>query len=292
MKRYQQIVIGIAVVIFIFLIFLTNYSNVQYLTMEKGISPEPTQMKINVRLYFINKSGMLQAENRNVTINNNQLVEGILDALKAGPKNKKLLSPMDENTKLLSYSMDSKECYLNFNEAFIESSIWTTQNKNLIVWAIVNTLTEMEQIEKVQILIDGKSLNSVTNAVRFYGPIIRNDSLVYEQEKPPSEVVINFLNSIAIERYDIAYDLIDFESHNSIPYYDFHKMMALQSKKYKNYERKIYFTQKFSNSLMVYIKYEALKPNDMGVYETFGEYWEIVEEDGEYKVLFKEETLE
>ena len=278
MKRYQKIVIGIAVVIFIWLIFLTNYSNVQYMTMEKGISPEPTQMKLAVKLYFINKAGMLQAENRTVTINNNQIVEGVLDALKAGPKNGKLMSPLDEYTELKSYSIDHKECYVNFSSEFVESPIWLNQNKNLIVWSIVNTLTELEQIEKVQILIDGKSLNSVTNAVRFYGPIIRNDSLVYEQEKPPSEVVINFLNSIAIERYDVAYDLIDFESRNSIPYNDF--------------DRKIYFTQKFANSLMVYIKYEGLKPNDEGTYETFGEYWEIVEEDGEYKVLFKEETFE
>ncbi len=89
MKRYQQIVIGIAVVIFMILIFATNVNNVQYLTLEKGISPHPTQMKLNVKLYFINKAGMLQPENRTVTINNNQLVTGLLNAMGAGPKNKK-----------------------------------------------------------------------------------------------------------------------------------------------------------------------------------------------------------
>lgn len=262
------------------------------MTLDKGISPEPTQMKLNVKLYFINKSEMLQTENRTVTINNNQIVEGLLEALKDGPKNKKLISPIDENTDLVSYNIKSKVCYLNLTKGFVESPIWASQNKNLIVWSIVNTMTELEQIEKVQILVNGESLNSSTNAVRFYGPIIRNESLVYAKEQAPSEVVIEFLNSITLERYDIAYDLIDFESRNEIPYYDFYKMMALKSKDYRNFERKIYFTQKFSNSLMLYIKYEAIKPNNEGEYETFGEYWEIVEEDGVYKVLFKQESIE
>ncbi len=200
---------------------------------------------------------MLQPENRTVTINNNQLVTGLLNAMGAGPKNKKLISPITEETSLISYNISAKICYLNFTSEFVENPTWLSQNKNLIVWSIVNTLTELEQIEKVQILVNGQRLNSTNNSVRFFGPIIRNEALIYQQEKPPSEVVIQFLNSIAIERYDIAYDLIDFESRNEIPYYDFHKLMALQSKKYNNFERKVYFTQKFSNSLMVYIKYEA-----------------------------------
>lgn len=292
MKRYRKVVMGIGFAIFLMLMILSNYSTVNYTIIQRGISPEPTQMKLNLNLYFINKADMLQIENRTVNIKNNQIVEGILDEIKSGPKNKKLLSAIDDRSEIISYEIESKVCYLNFNEAFIESDVWNSRNKNLIIWSIVNSLTELEQIEKVQILVNGKTLNSITNAVRFYGPIVRNDSLVYVKERLPSEVVIEFLNSIGIERYDIAYDLIDFESRNNIPYYDFHKLMALQSKKYRTYERTIYFTQKFSNSLMIYIKYESIRPNAEGVIENFGEYWEVVEEDGEYRVLFKEGSLD
>lgn len=284
---HPKTLLTIAIGILLFISF-TNLQSTSFPTLENGISPIPKVMKLPMKIYFIDPmTGLLIPENRTVSIQNNQLIESVIKAIQAGPKNKKLLSPLDELVRVESVTFEGKACYISLNRIFINNPVWNQQDKTLILTSIVNTLTELEQVQSVQFLIEGKPIGEVTDAVQLSAPLKRNESLIYSVKTQPIEVVIQFLNSIQTERYDVAYDLIDFKSKASFTYDEFARKMAAASTRYVGYERKVLFSQKFSNSLMVYIKYESTRKNIAGEYQSFTEYWEVVEEDQQYKVLLK-----
>ncbi len=284
---HPKLMMALAVFVFI-LISYSNLEGTNFPTLKNGISPISRVMKLPMKIYFIDPmSGLLVPENRTVSINNNQLIESVLKAIQAGPKNKRLVSPLDESVRVDSIMFEGKVCFINLNKAFINNPVWYRQDKALVIASIVNTLTELEQVQGVQFLIEGKPLGEATREIQLGETFKRNETLIYSAKSAPIEVVIQFLNSIQTERYDIAYDLIDFQSKANLTYDEFAKKMATTGKKYVGYERKVLFSQKFSNSLMVYIKYEATKKNIAGENQSFSEYWEVVEEDQKYKVLLK-----
>ncbi len=284
---HPKTLLTIAIGILLFISF-TNLQSTSFPTLENGISPIPKVMKLPIKIYFIDPmTELMVPENRTVSIQNNQLIESVIKAIQAGPKNKKLISPLDELVRVESVTFEGKVCYINLNRIFIDNPVWNQQNKTLILSTLVNTLTELEQVQSVQFLIEGKPLGEVTEDVQPSAPLKRNEALIYSVKSQPIEVVIQFLNSIQTERYDVAYDLIDFKSKASLTYDEFARKMTVASTRYEGFERKVLFSQKFSNSLMVYIKYEAIHKNLSGEYASFTEYWEIVEEDKLYKVLLK-----
>lgn len=278
-----------ALAVFVFLLIsFSNMESTNFPTLENGISPIPQVMKLPMKIYFIDPlTGLMIPENRTVSINNNQLIESVMEAIQAGPKNKKLISPLDELVRVESVTFEGKVCYINLNKVFIDNPVWNRQDKALVLASIVNTLTELEQVQSVQFLIEGKPIGEVTGDIKLGDVFKRNETLIYSAKSAPIEVVLQFLNSIQTERYDVAYDLIDFKSKANLTYDEFARKMAASGARYVGYERKVLFSQKFSNSLMVYIKYEANKMNIADEYQSFAEYWEVVEEDKEFKVLLK-----
>lgn len=284
---HPKLMMALAVFVFV-LISFTNMESTSFPTLKNGISPIPKVMKLPMKIYFIDPlTGLMIPENRTVSITNNQLIESVIEAIKAGPKNKKLISPLDELVSVESVTFEGKVCYINLNRVFIDNPVWNRQDKTLVIASIVNTLTELEQVQSVQFLIDGKPIGEVTGDKKLGDVFKRNETLIYSAKSAPIEVVLQFLNSIQTERYDIAYDLIDFKSKSNLTYDEFARKMAASGVKYVGYERKVLFSQKFSNSLMVYIKYEATKRNIADEFQSFAEYWEVVEEDQEFKVLLK-----
>ncbi len=284
---HPKLMMALAVFVFV-LISFTNIESTSFPTLTNGISPIPKVMKLPMKIYFIDPlTGLMIPENRTVSINNNQLIESVMESIKAGPKNKKLISPLDELVRVESVTFEGKVCYINLNRVFIDNPVWNRQDKGLVIASIVNTLTELEQVQSVQFLIDGKPIGEVTGDSKLGDVFKRNETLIYSAKSAPIEVVIQFLNSIQTERYDVAYDLIDFKSKSNLTYDEFARKMAASGARYVGYERKVLFSQKFSNSLMVYIKYEATKKNIADDYQSFAEYWEVVEEDQEFKVLLK-----
>lgn len=284
---HPKTLLTIAIGILLFISF-TNLQSTSFPALENGISPIPKVMKLPMKVYFIDPmSGLMVPENRVVSIHNNQLIESVIQAIQAGPKNKKFISPVDPLVRVESVTFEGKACYISLNRIFINNPVWNQEDKTLILSAIVNTLTELEQVQSVQFLIEGKPLGEVTEGIQHSAPLKRNETLIYTVKSQPIEVVIQFLNSIQTERYDVAYDLIDFKSKANLTYDEFARKMTAANTKYAGFERKVLFSQKFSNSLMVYIKYEATRKNITEEYPNFTEYWEVVEEDQQYKVLLK-----
>lgn len=116
--------------------------------------------KITIRLYFANETGDgLIAINRsllhNIGLSNVPLEKLVVEQLITGPANADSFPSINPNTKILGITVKDGVCYLN-----LDSSILTPVNEvtsDVTIYSIVNSLVELNNINKVQISIDGKN---------------------------------------------------------------------------------------------------------------------------------------
>ena len=108
-------------------------------------------------LYFANADGTaLVKETRTVHYSSNISLEKlVIDQLSEGPKDSTLKSTLSTDTKLITISVVDGICYVNFDETISSSNV--DINEEILLYSIVNSLTELSTVEKVQISINGST---------------------------------------------------------------------------------------------------------------------------------------
>jgi len=106
-------------------------------------------------LYFADETGTkLRAEQREVVSRmDTPLEQVVVEQLTSGPLTEGLRPVLPADTKLLSVTKNDDICYLNFSNEFL--SVMADQDPNLTIFAIVNSLSELTNIGRVQIAVDG-----------------------------------------------------------------------------------------------------------------------------------------
>lgn len=124
---------------------------------EQEISEEQA-MQASVKLYFPNKkSNKLEVETKTVNIKElmNIPYEKIINLLIEGPKNEELKVIVPEGTKLLKSFMDKDCLVLDFTKDFLNYDTEQENEKENLIYSIVNSLTELTEVDKVKIIIEG-----------------------------------------------------------------------------------------------------------------------------------------
>lgn len=111
-----------------------------------------------IRLYFANsEKDALVMEYRTVNITDTQPVEQyIVTELIKGPKTKENARLLAADTEVLSVETTDGTCYVNFKQDFIDKNSASKDMARLIIYSMVNSLTERDNVKNVQFLIDGK----------------------------------------------------------------------------------------------------------------------------------------
>ncbi|SHI87386.1 GerMN domain-containing protein [Pseudobutyrivibrio xylanivorans] len=136
-------------------------------------------LSTNLTLYFASADGMsLVAENRQVYYSRNVSVEKlVMEQLLKGPDDSRLLSALPAGTKLNSISVsDDGVCIANF-DASLETAI-TGVTENVTLYSIVNSLTELDSIKQVQILVNGETPHLSNVEADLSTAVPRNDSII------------------------------------------------------------------------------------------------------------------
>ena len=108
----------------------------------------------------------LLAENPYVTL---------INLLMSEPKNDKLESCIPEGTVLINAEVKNDVVILNFSNEFIANHIGGEEKEKQTIDAIVNTLTELNEVNYVRILINGEeNLSFQDNIINFQDNFIRN----------------------------------------------------------------------------------------------------------------------
>ena len=130
-------------------------------TPQEEISEEQLRETI-VSLYFPDKeSNTLKPEARLVNVK--ELIinpyEILIQLLIEGPKNDKLCKVIPENTKLLKATLEGECLTLDFTEELLNYDKENEKTKDNLINSIVNTVTELNEVNKVKILINGETNN-------------------------------------------------------------------------------------------------------------------------------------
>lgn len=137
--------------------------------------------KVMLRLYFANEEGDgLIAVNRelshNADVSNVSMEKIVLEQLIKGPANEETYPVISPDTKIVSVTVKDGVCHINFDSAF-ETAINNVAT-DVTIYSIVNSLSELSTVNKVQISIDGDSDNKFRDKYDFSTVFERNLSLV------------------------------------------------------------------------------------------------------------------
>ena len=137
----------------------SNGTNVGAMNLDSFVENPGEQInssqKTKLTLYFSNKKGdMLIPETREVHYSSNISLEKlVMEQLMEGPKVSGLQGTIPTGTKLITITVVDSVCYVNLDEMFLN------QNKEIseqvILYSIVDSLTELPSVDKVQISING-----------------------------------------------------------------------------------------------------------------------------------------
>lgn len=123
-----------------------------------------SSVETTLTLYFANKDGTeLVKETREVHYSTNISVEKlVIEQLIEGPKKSGAIATMPSGTKIISISTVDGICYVNLSDTFKNQSALITEE--VVLYSIVNSLTELSGITKVQISINGDTKGSIRYA--------------------------------------------------------------------------------------------------------------------------------
>lgn len=111
--------------------------------------------KTELTLYFADETGnSLVEEKREVVHNiNTSLEQLVVEQLIAGPEQEGHYATLPSDCKILSLSVTDNVCYINFDVSFLNTTL--PVNEYVPIYSIVDSLSEMTTITKVQIMVNG-----------------------------------------------------------------------------------------------------------------------------------------
>ena len=171
---YLIIIILILLILFVGYFILKKNNNKNKIISEYIPEQEITEEQLRttiITLYFLDKETLLLApEARKIDAKDliNNPYEKLINLLIEGPKNENLIKLIPENTKINKAEIIDDVLYLDFSEDFIKEQNLGENQEKLIIKSIVNTLTELTEINKIKILIDGEeNLEFPDGGVKF-----------------------------------------------------------------------------------------------------------------------------
>ena len=132
-----------------------------------------------VTLYFPSTEGTgLGREIRSIRVTDQQpLAQYLINELVKGPQTEGLYASLSSETKINGVEIMNGICFVNFTESFTEKNTGSAEQEKLTITSIVDSLTELENIERVQFLINGMRVNDFGN-INIFGLFARDESVI------------------------------------------------------------------------------------------------------------------
>jgi hypothetical protein len=264
-------------IIFLLALYFIDLVHINELSETNFIDPSLDIVKLNSNLYFVGENG-IESEIRTMIVKNSSIEETIVNNLIDGAKNRSYKTIFDYNFHFNDIEILNNICYVNLNINKDGYSLFNDDKFYLYIWSLVNTLTEKDNILKVQLLFNGEKFNKELLSYNLRNPLPRLEWLIYEEKEYPSDIVSRFINYISIERYDLAYSLLNKDSKDRIRYNEFKIISGNFAYEIASYSQILTFTQNYSKYYNVIYKYENYRK------EVIYKNWIIILEDDFYKI--------
>jgi germination protein M len=141
--------------------------------------------KLQVRLYFANEDGTrLVKEIRYIDMNDakqgtEQQATILVKELVKGPSNSTLKATIPEGASLRSpVKVENRTAIVDMTKEFVDNHPGGKEAEEMTIFSIVNTLTELKDIEKVKFLINGKTQKEFKGSFLLNNEFPRNEALI------------------------------------------------------------------------------------------------------------------
>jgi spore germination protein GerM len=111
------------------------------------------------------------------TISNDDPVTNAVNELLKGPYSANLYALIPEGTNLLNAEVKNGIAYVDFSTDILEGATGGSIVQRFIIYTIVNTLTEIDEVDAVQILIDGKNVETFGD-FEISAPLYRDINMI------------------------------------------------------------------------------------------------------------------
>ena len=133
--------------------------------------------RVELKLYFANETrDGLTAETREVIHNMNTSVERlVVEQLIDGPQGGNH-SVLPKDTRILNVSLTDNICYVNLDSNFLTGEVDAADY--IPIYALVDSLTELQTVNKVQITVNGSANVMYRNAISLASPLEREEKYI------------------------------------------------------------------------------------------------------------------
>ena len=137
------------------------------------------QLYAQLTLYFSDSQGrfLMEEQRSELVESDDSLPEHILRALIAGPQSAQLQPTIPEGTALLSVSVLDGVCLVNFSSEFRQNRPKQQLTERMTVFSVVNSLTQLEEINSVEILVEGNPIDRY-HYLDLSDALVRDESLI------------------------------------------------------------------------------------------------------------------
>ena len=101
-----------------------------------------------------------------------------MQALLTEPTEKDEFSVMPKGTKLRSVKFETGQVSVDFSREFVKNFTGGSTGEIMLVGSIVDTLTEYTEVKTVQILVEGKSIDTLAGHMDLSEPLKRMPDLL------------------------------------------------------------------------------------------------------------------
>ena len=146
------------------------------LVLEDHSAGQPNAL---VRLYFADpQSRYLIEEQRSAPFDDSDsLPDYILRSLIEGPRSENLRPTIPKGTMLLNVSVVDRVCLVNFSAEFLQNRPRNELDERMTVFSVVNSLTQLEEVDSVEILVEGSSVERY-HELNLSRELVRDEDMI------------------------------------------------------------------------------------------------------------------
>lgn len=133
---------------------------------------------VNIKVYYPdeNATGLVAVE-KSIKDTGNKY-QAAVEALMAGTDKKGLANVFPKKAKLLQVTVSGKVAKVDFSRELQKNFVGGSTGEEMLVGSVVNTLTEFPEIQKVQILVDGQEVETLSGHMDLSQPLPRMTELL------------------------------------------------------------------------------------------------------------------
>ncbi len=148
--------------------------------LQKPLDPSKPNANdtVSVKVYFGTHDAKFVVAEIHKLKNDSLLLKRAMEALVAGPKSSELVAVLPKATQVRGVAVSDKTAYVDFSREIAKRGFAGSATEILAVGAIVNTLTEFPEVEKVQILVEGKRVSTLFGHLDVYDPLSRSPGII------------------------------------------------------------------------------------------------------------------